>query len=80
MGWPLGSLPGYRKGVMASADQVSFFTLSHGGGDDASFAGIALQVAAQALRRGFGNLAKKLGDLLRRAHGGSRLPAGNRTR
>ena len=55
---------GYKKDVMATADQVKALIRSHADGDDTRFYAIALQVAAQAARTGHGKFAQELRELV----------------
>lgn len=49
---------------MATADQLKALVRSHGEGDDSQFYAVAIQVAAQAARKGHNRLAQELRDLV----------------
>ncbi len=49
---------------MATADQVKALIRSHADGDDTRFYAIAMQVAAQAARSGYGKFAQELRELV----------------
>ncbi|MEX1363146.1 MAG: ATP-binding protein [Nannocystaceae bacterium] len=57
---------------MAKAEQIKALIRCHADGDDARFYAIAMQVAAQAARKGHGNLAQELRDLVDNAKAKSR--------
>jgi SpoVK/Ycf46/Vps4 family AAA+-type ATPase len=50
--------------MMATAEQVKALIRSHAAGDEERFYAIAMQVAAQAARKGFARFAKELRDLV----------------
>ncbi|MGI5862125.1 MAG: AAA family ATPase [Myxococcales bacterium] len=55
---------GYKRNVMATADQIKALIRSHADGDDTRFYAIAMQVAAQAARTGHGKFAQELRELI----------------
>lgn len=61
---------------MATADQLKALVRSHGEGDDSHFYAVAMQVAAQAARKGHNRLAEELRDLVDAAREQSRKRPG----
>lgn len=58
---------------MAVANQIKALLKSHVDGDDAMFLSIAMQMAAQEAKKGHGNLAKEIRDLIDSAKGKSKI-------
>ncbi|WKJ88595.1 ATP-binding protein [Methylomonas montana] len=58
---------------MAVANQIKALLKSHVDGDDAMFLSIAMQMAAQEAKKGHGNLAKEIRDLIDSAKGKPRV-------
>lgn len=58
---------------MAIANQIKALLKSHVDGDDAMFLSIAMQMAAQEAKKGHGNLAKEIRDLIDSAKGKPRV-------
>lgn len=58
---------------MAVANQIKALLKSHVDGDDAMFLSIAMQMAAQEAKKGHGNLAKEIRDLIDLAKGRPKL-------
>lgn len=58
---------------MAAANQIKALLKSHVDGDDAIFLSIAMQMAAQEAKKGHGNLAKEMRDLIDSAKSQPRL-------
>lgn len=61
---------------MATADQLKALVRSHGEGDDSRFYSVAMQVAAQAARKGHNRLAQELRDLVDEAREQAQTRAG----
>jgi hypothetical protein len=58
---------------MAVANQIKALLKSHVDGDDTMFLSIAMQMVAQEAKRGHGNLAKEIRDLIDSAKGISKI-------